>query len=321
MQADGSLPKICCAALLIYATCLPPAYTIMPHLYTNEHEKHAPQPNHIPRMPYHAHPEKHSIGPQSSQCFQHAMSMLRSDTNEHTHDHHSLQTYFHAANALVHTTTTHTTMMRQQHHQSPVQMNHATIHAIEHIHRRMNHGHTNTHFTQNAYGLAQHSRNAPHSLMACTTNIHQHAACSAHCPAHTARRFTATFFWIFPTWTSGYSAWSTTLHHSSLLHGYIATNYCYPSRAMVVWCLPWMITPKWLARTITQQFTTLSSRYENWYARITGPCFTHHIPTIHRDFNSTNYGYPSRAMVVWCLEWMIRPMGRIFPTGAASNAN
>ena len=122
MQADGPLPKICCAALLTYATCLPPAYTIMPHLYTNEHEKHAPQPNHIPRMPYHTHPEKHSMGPQSSQYFQHAMSMLRSDTNEHTHDHHSLQTYFHATNALVHTTTTHTTMMRQQHHQSPVQM-------------------------------------------------------------------------------------------------------------------------------------------------------------------------------------------------------
>ena len=87
--------------------------------------------------------------------------MLHNDTitNEHTHDHHDLQTYFHTTNALAHTiTTTHTTMMRQQHHQSPVQMNHGTIHAIEHIHRRMNHVHTNARFTQKAYGPAPQFR-------------------------------------------------------------------------------------------------------------------------------------------------------------------
>ena len=223
MQADGPLPKICCAALLTYATCLPPAYTIIPHLYTNEHEKHAPQPNHIPRMPYHAHPEKHSIGPQSSQCFQHAMSMLRSDTNEHTHDHHSLQTYFHAANALVHTTTTHTTMVHQQHHQSHVLMNHATTHAIEHIHRRMNHVHTNARSTQRTYGPAHLSRKASHSSWACSTNMHHQAACSAHCPARTNRPFTDTFFSRFRTWTNGYTTRSTLLH-VTFHHFYKATR-------------------------------------------------------------------------------------------------
>ena len=110
-----SMPHACRLRTPSCHTCTP----------MNMSERHAPHPNHIPRMPYHAHPEKHSIGPQSSQCSQHAISMLHNDTitNEHTHDHHGLQTYFHATNALAHTiTTTHTTMMRQQHHQSPVQM-------------------------------------------------------------------------------------------------------------------------------------------------------------------------------------------------------
>ena len=119
-------------------------------------------------------------------------------------------------------------------------------------------------------------------------------------PTRAIQPFFATFFSRLQFWTNGCTAWSTTHYLPSLFHGCNATNYRRLPRAMVAWCLQWMITSICPTRAIQQRFTTFFSRPQNWTIGCTDWRSTLYLPSLFYGCNATNYHYPLRATVAQC---------------------
>ena len=127
--------------------------------------------------------------------------------------------------------------------------------------------------------------------------VHEMDMITLQCPTHTIQQFFATFFSRLQTWTNRCTAWSSTLYLPSLFHGCNATNYRRLPRAMVAWCLQWMITSMRPTHAIQQFFATFFSRLQTWTNGCTAWSSTHYLPSLFHGYNTTNYYYPPLAMV------------------------